>query len=198
MSDTSIRLATIDDAESVLAIYGPVIRDSATSFEIELPTVDDISGRMHTNLQKYPWIVCSEGDAVCGYAYGSTHRARSAYGWTVETSVYLDSSVQGRGVGRALYESLLSLLTFQGYGLALGGITLPNPASVRLHEACGFTRVGVYHGIGYKFGQWHDVAWYERRLSGIDKAPNELLIMEEFVASRDFESLLELGLRYLK
>lgn len=198
MSDATIRLAATDDAASVLAIYGPIIRDSATSFELEVPTQQDIASRIQTTLQKFPWIVLCENGAVRGYAYGTTHRARAAYGWTVETSVYIDASAQGRGVGRALYESLLAILTLQGFGNALGGITLPNTGSVRLHEACGFKHVGVYHGIGYKFGQWHDVGWFERRLTSMDKAPNRVMSMDELVAQSEFASVMQSGLKHLR
>ena len=98
---------------------------------------------------------------MVGYAYAGRHRSREAYQWSVEVSVYVAENQHRRGVGRALYTSLVECLRLQGFFHAYAGITLPNPASVGLHESLGFQPVGVYKDVGYKLGQWHTVGWLE-------------------------------------
>jgi len=112
-----------------------------------------------------PWLVCEHAGAVIGYAYAGPHRDRFAYQWSVEVSAYVSADFHRAGVARALYTSLFAILVLQGFRNAYAGITLPNAASVGLHDALGFTPVGVYRGVGYKLGAWHDVAWLERALA---------------------------------
>lgn len=161
----TIRAATAADAPSVLAIYSPFVRRTAVSFELEPPSVADVAGRIERALVRWAWLVAeTERDGVVGYAYGGEHRARVAYRFAVETSVYLADSARGSGLGRRLYEELLSRLTARGYCTAYAGITLPNPASVRLHEALGFRVIGVFSRAGWKFDAWHDVGWWQLEL----------------------------------
>lgn len=138
-----IRLATPDDVQQVLAIYAPYCH-TPTSFELEPPTADEMRQRLGKVLAQYPWLVCDVAGEVWGYAYASAHRERPAYGWSVDTSVYCHAHRQRHGVGRGLYTSLGGLLRLLGYVNAYAGVTLPNPASVGLHEAMGFRPVGVY------------------------------------------------------
>lgn len=171
MPTATIRPATLDDAAQVAEIYAPAITDSATSFELEPPTAAEMARRIRAILPARPWLVCERGARLLGYAYGAPHRERPAYQWSVDVSVYVRSDVQGVGVGRGLYTSLLSILALQGFYNAYGGVTLPNPASVRLHESMGFTPVAVYRSVGYKFGRWHDVGWWHYQLQPVDPAP---------------------------
>ena len=120
--------------------------------------------RVERCLARTPWLVAEREGVVVGYAYAGAHRDRPAYQWSVETSAYVRDDAHRGGVGRALYAELFALLARQGFRNAYAGITLPNDASVGFHEACGFTRVGVYRGVGYKLGAWHDVLWLERAL----------------------------------
>jgi phosphinothricin acetyltransferase len=168
---THIRLATPDDAAAVLAIYAPIVRDTATSFELEPPDVDEMGRRIDETLKRFPWLVYENEQGVGGYAYAGTFRSRPAYQWTVEVSVYVREDVRGQGIGRALYESLFDRLRTQGYRNAVAGIALPNPASIRLHERLGFRKVGVFHRVGYKFGAWHDVSWWELPLNSSPDRP---------------------------
>src|SRR5262249_14157734 len=147
----------------------PYVLENSTSFETELPDVKVIEGRIQNLQRQYPWLVFEADGKVLGYAYGCPHRERAAYQWSVETSVYIDRAAQRCGVGRALYRSLFEVLRRQGYANLYAGITLPNAASVGLHEAMGFSRVGVFSRVGFKFGQWHDVIWLQQCLS--EKAP---------------------------
>jgi phosphinothricin acetyltransferase len=157
-----IRLATGDDATGILAIYAPIVRETAISFEVAPPDVDQIRQRIENTLGRFPWLVCAGGEQILGYAYASPHRDRAAYQWSVDVSVYVDAQARRSGVGRSLYTSLLNLVDLQGFYNAYAGITLPNPASVGLHEAMGFRLVGIYRSVGYKLGRWHDVGWWHR------------------------------------
>jgi phosphinothricin acetyltransferase len=159
-----VRLATGDDATGVQAIYAPFVADTAVSFEVDVPTVDEIRLRIECALVRWPWLVCDDGGTVAGYAYGSLHSERAAYQWSANVSVYVAASRRRGGVGRALYTALLRLLVQQGFYNAYGGITLPNAASVRLHEGLGFVPVGVYRNVGFKLGAWHDVGWWQLAL----------------------------------
>lgn len=122
---------------------------------------------------RLPWLVGIRGGEVAGYAYASRHRARPAYRWSVEVSVYLASTEAGRGTGRTLYDRLLREVRDLGYVSAFAGITLPNDRSVRLHEAAGFVPVGVFRSVGFKHGRWHDVGWWQRPLTGLPATPRE-------------------------
>jgi phosphinothricin acetyltransferase len=175
----SIRLAEASDAGQVQAIYAPFCIDSVVSFEETAPSVDEMRQRMSRTLEHLPWLVCVNGQRVLGYAYAGRHRERAAYRWSVEVSAYVAEGERGRGVGKALYAELLRLVRVQGYVNAYAGITLPNPASVRLHEAVGFVPVGVYRSIGYKRGAWHDVGWWQLALRPHPADPAEPLSLAE-------------------
>lgn len=166
-----IREATAGDADALLSIYAPYVRDTAITFEYEPPTREEFAGRIAALTPEFPWLVYEDGArGALGYAYATTWRTRAAYRWTVETTVYVATSAHRRGIGRALYTSLLACLRLQGHRLAIGGITLPNAGSVALHERCGFRLVGVHRACGYKQGAWHDVAFYELPLGPQDAA----------------------------
>ena len=168
-----IRLAHEADAPSVAAIYAPYCTDTAISFEEAAPTADIMAQRIGTVGAVRPWIVLEDDGAVIGYAYASPHHDRAAYRWSVSTAIYISRTHHRRGVGRALYTTLFELLRHLGYYTATAGIALPNPASVRLHEAFGFALVGVYRDIGHKMGAWHDVAWYQTSLQPAPAQPAE-------------------------
>ena len=157
---TTIRVATEGDAAAVAAIYAPYVRDTAISFEVEPPSEDEMRRRIRETLQCWPWLVCERDAAVIGYAYASQHRSRAAYQWSADVSVYIHADAHRRGVGSALYTSLLEIVRLQGFYNAYGGITLPNAGSVGLHESFGFRPVGVYRAVGFKLGAWHDVGWW--------------------------------------
>ncbi len=148
----------------MVEIYRPHVEDSWASFELVTPTAEEIAARVARAQERHDWLVADAFGEVLGYAYGGAHRAREAYRFTVEVSAYLAAGAQGRGVGAQLYERLFDRLAELGYCNAVAGVTLPNDMSVAFHERLGFTPVGVYHRIGYKFGAWRDVAWYERAL----------------------------------
>lgn len=170
----TIRVARPMDAARVQAIYAPNVRDTAISFELEPPTVDEMAGRIAKTLEAgLPWLVHDAGDGALGYVYAGRHRGeRPAYRWTVEVSVYVHGDARGRGVARGLYTSLFAALALLGYRTALAGATLPNAASVALHEGLGFRRIGVFPAVGYKFGTWYDVVWWSRPIGGAADPPS--------------------------
>ena len=188
-----IRLAAPADAAAIAGIYAPAVASRATSFEVDPPDGQEMARRVATTLERLPWLVCEEGGRVLGYAYASRHRDRAAYQWSVEVSAYVASSAHRRGVGRALYTSLFAILGALGYRNAYAGITLPNAASVGLHEAVGFTPVGVYRGIGWKMGAWHDVLWMERQLHDPGTPPPPPRPLPEVVDTPEFRAALGRG-----
>lgn len=163
--DLDIRLARPDDGGDLQAIYAPIVEDTVISFEIEPPTAEEMSRRVEQIMPRHPWLVVDQGGTVVGYAYASRHRDRQAYERSVDVSVYVHPDHHGRGIGRGLYTALLALVRRQGYRAAFAGVTLPNPASVGLHEAVGFTPVGVYRQVGWKRGAWRDVGWWQLALA---------------------------------
>jgi L-amino acid N-acyltransferase YncA len=193
----TIRLATLNDAEQVQAIYAPYC-DTPISFELRPPSVEEIRTRLAKVLGQYPWLICADGGEILGYAYATQHRERAAYRWSVDTTIYVRQGWHRRGVGRALYTSLLALLPLQGYVNAYAGITLPNPASVGLHEAIGFQLVGVYRRVGFKCGAWHDVAWFQRPLQQQEGEPSPPNRPEEVCRMREWAEALKSGLRFLR
>jgi phosphinothricin acetyltransferase len=190
----TIRLATPDDAAQVQAIYAPYCY-TPISFELEPPSVDDMRARMTKVLTSYPWLLCQDSDDILGYVYATQHRERAAYCWSVDTAVYVRQGSQRRGIGRALYTSLLAVLPLQDYVNAYAGVTLPNPASVALHEAMGFQPVGVYRRVGFKCGLWHDVAWYQRPLRSEADEPLPPKPLEEVRSTTAWQEALQAGLR---
>jgi L-amino acid N-acyltransferase YncA len=156
-----IRLAGPADAPAVAAIYAPFVEGTTTSFEAIAPTPEEMARRIAAMGIHAPFLVYERGGEVRGYAYASAHRDRAAYRWSVDVSVYTHDRARRQGVGRALYTSLFALLRVQGFYTAHAGITLPNPASVGLHESLGFAPVGVYRSVGFKMGGWHDVGWWQ-------------------------------------
>ena len=164
------------DAAACLAIYAPYISDAPISFEAEVPSLEEFTERMRATTRTHPWLVFEDDGEIVGYAYGTVHRTRAAYRWAVEVTVYVAHSRQRAGIGRRLFEELFERLRAQNFRLAVAGITLPNDASVGLHEALGFKHVGVYPRVGWKLGQWWDVGWWSLDLHVPADAPPEDLL----------------------
>jgi len=166
------------------------VRDSPTSFELEPPALGEMRERMELAARVAPWLVCVEGDALLGYAYAVRFRSRPAYDWAIESSVYVHVDARRRGVARALYEALIEGVRLQGHHRLIAGITLPNAASVRLHEGLGFVAWGVVHEVGYKFARWHDVGFWELVL-GEGRAPAAPLAPEALLEREEWARALE-------
>jgi L-amino acid N-acyltransferase YncA len=171
--EITIRVADLRDAEAVAAIYAPIVRDTAISFETEPPSPEEMAARIEATLPTHPWLVAERDDAVLGYAHASRHAERGAYRWSVNVTAYLTETARGKGLGRRLYGMLIPILQAQGFRSAFAGIALPNDASVGLHEAVGFRPLGVYQNVGFKLGTWRDVGWWRRSLNDADGPPAE-------------------------
>lgn len=152
------------------AIYAPYVTDSAVSFETDPPDAAEMARRIAA---AHAWLVLEDEGLIVGYAYAGTFHPRAAYRWACEVSVYLARGFERRGGGRALYAVLLPLLRERGFTSAIAGMTLPNPGSVGLHESLGFEVVGTYRDIGFKGGEWHDVAWTQLELAPASTSPRE-------------------------
>jgi phosphinothricin acetyltransferase len=188
-----IRFADESFAAAIAEIYRPVVESTAISFETVPPDRSEMARRIVDTTREHPWLVCEIGGRVAGYAYATKHRVRSAYRWSVDTSVYVDESFRQGGVGRGLYGSLFGILSAQGYFNAYAGIALPNAASVGLHEAVGFKKIGVYQRVGYKFDEWRDVGWWQLELRAHESSPAEPLDIETIRARPDWNALLARG-----
>ena len=153
------------DATTCADIYAPYVRDTPISLEERVPTAQEIAERIEATTRTHPWLVAEDETGLIGYAYASRHRERASYRWAADVAVYVSPARHRTGAGRALYGTLFARLADQGYRIACAGITLPNEASVGLHEALGFRPVGVYRKIGWKLGAWHDVGWWQLELA---------------------------------
>ena len=138
--------------------------DSWISFELDPPTPEEMARRIADDGASPAWLVAESDGAIVGYAYGSPHRTRAAYASSCDVAVYVDPAHARQGIGRALYGKLLPLLAERSFHAAFAGIALPNDASIGLHEAMGFTPVGIYPEVGCKIGGWRDVGWWQRLL----------------------------------
>lgn len=191
---TEIRLATSRDAAQIAELYAPIVRDTIISFEVDPPTEHEMRRRIEGTLEPFPWLVCERHGRLAGYAYAAWHAARAAYQWSVDVSVYVHEGERRTGVGRALYRSLFAILALQGFYNAYAGIALPNPASVSLHEALGFRPVGVYRGVGYKLGAWHDVGWWHLSLQERPDSPEPPADLSTVQRSKGWQTALASGL----
>lgn len=160
-----LRCAVPADADAICAIYNPYVRDTTISFEEAPVTEMEMAQRIVDTTRRYPWLVAEEGGRVAGYAYASQWRTRSAYRFAVETTVYVAPHGPRRGVGSALYRALLDELRTRGFHCAMGGIALPNPASIALHEKMGFRQVAHFREVGWKFDRRIDVGYWQLLLA---------------------------------
>lgn len=159
----TIRSARAADSEPIAEIYNHYVREAIATFEEQPVTAEEMAHRIADVTARLPWIVAEESGVLVGYAYATPWKTRSAYRFTVETTVYLAPDAIGRGLGTALYETLLTTLRREHRQLrsALACIALPHPASVALHERLGFASVGHFTEVGFKFGRWIDVGYWQ-------------------------------------
>ena len=179
------------DFQAMYKIYEPYVLNTAISFETTPPGPRQFSERIRSAASDMPWLVCRSGGSVAGYAYAGRHRLRHAYRFSVETSVYVHPDSARQGIGKGLYSALLGILVLSGYKTALAGITLPNEPSVKFHESMGFRPVGAYRNVGFKFGAWHDVGWWQKALADYDARPQEPVPFSAILGSEALQRILE-------
>jgi phosphinothricin acetyltransferase len=178
---TSVRLATTADLPAILAISNEAALNTVANFAIDPEPLADWEMSYRNTSNTHPWLVAVTDEQVVGFAKASPWSGRCAYDYSVEVTVYVDPRHHRRGVGGALYSRLFEILTRQGYNAALGGITLPNEASVRLHEAFGMQHVATFERVGWKFNQWHDVGYWQKHLQEDPTASPQLRLVADVV-----------------
>jgi L-amino acid N-acyltransferase YncA len=171
--DWNLRQAAERDGAACAAIYAPYVTGTAITFETDPPSPEEMSRRIGSAVRTHDWVVLEDAGRVVGYAYGSPFKARAAYRWSCEVSVYLEVGRRRTGGGRALYAELFGRLAERGFRTVVAGMALPNDASVGLHRAMGFEPVGTYRRIGWKHGRWHDVAWAQLAIADGQDPPDE-------------------------
>ncbi len=190
MKEYRIRLAREEDAPGILEIYAPIVRDTAISWEYDPPDESAMRGRIRDKAgHGYPWLVAEDGAGIAGYAYAGRWRDRQAYDWSCESSVYVHPGHRQRGLGRTLYAALFRVLSAQGFRYAVAGIALPNPESIALHESVGMSLAGTHRGVGFKSGEWRDIAFYEIRL-GPEGLPSPVIPVLELASREGWEELI--------
>lgn len=189
MKAIHFRLAHPEDAANLLAIYAPYIENTPITFEYEVPTLEEFAARIRNISTDYPYFVCLAGDQIVGYAYAHRHMERAAYQWNAEISIYLQEMSTQKGLGKILCRALLQLLRLQGIRNVYSCVTIPNPRSEGLHHSMGFRMQGIFHNAGYKCGQWHDVAWFEKSISDYPFNPAPLRSFNEIVPEKVQEIL---------
>jgi phosphinothricin acetyltransferase len=166
-----IRPAHPADAPAIAAVYNHYVLHTPITFEEEAVSGDEIVARLQEVQAGLPWLVAEHEGVVIGYAYASRWKSRCAYRYAVETTVYVDQAARGAGVGSKLYQALVGDLRGRSMHSLIGGIALPNAASVALHEKFGFRKVAHFEQVGWKFKQWIDVGYWELILAGGPPAP---------------------------
>ena len=166
-----VRDANEHDAEACAAIYAPYVTDTTITFEYEPPSVAEMARRIAAAQRAHAWLVLEDDGRVVGYAYAGPYKERAAYRWSSEVSVYLEMGRRRSGSGRLLYEALFERLAERGFRTLVAVMTLPNDASEGLHRAMGFEPIGTFRRVGWKHGQWRDVAWAQRSLGADDGPP---------------------------
>lgn len=169
-TNISIRIASKEDAGLLLDIYRPYVRQTAITFEYEVPTTEEFAGRIEHVLKKYPYLIAESGGEVLGYAYVGPFHGRPAYDWAVETSIYVNREKKRMGIGGRLYNTLESILKEQGILNLYACIACPEDDhdeyltkdSIRFHERLGYRMVGEFRQCGYKFGRWYHMVWMEK------------------------------------
>lgn len=158
----AIRAAQESDMPSFASIINYFIETTTVNFRTHPQSPDEWRDDWKLLSERYPWLVAQENAEIVGLAYAGPWKARNAYDWSAESTVYVANGQHRRGIGRLLYDQLLAILDAQGYRSTIGIIALPNPSSVALHEACGFRHAGTLRAVGFKHGQWHDVGFWQR------------------------------------
>ena len=183
-----IRLTNEKDAEGILAIYAPYIKNTSYTFETEVPSINAFAERINNYMINWPWLVYEIDGIIAGYAYATRYRERTAYQWCTEASVYIHDDFQKKGIAKILYSALIEILRVQGFRNVYAVINLPNEKSVEFHEGCGFTHFATYGKVGYKLGKWKNVGWWQLSINDYSNEPGAPIKFSEL--NKDFLSEL--------
>lgn len=186
----TIREITLSDCGEALAVYAPYVERTAYTFEYTVPGPEEFAEKIKTITAQYPWLVCEYNGKIVGYAYGSTHRARIAYRWSPESTVYISEAFHGLGIARILYEALFDMLRLQGFKNVYASVLTSNERSNKLHFALGFQEIGIFNKVGYKLGQWHDNRWFQLHLGEHGTEPEAPVTTDAIRNTRAFEEIL--------
>ena len=174
MSDVLIRDVRPEDAERLVEIYAYYILDTAVSFEYEVPSISEFTNRIEKISRKYPYLVCEIDGKVVGYVYAGAYSGRTAYNWTVTTSIYLDKEYRRRGIGTMLYKELEERLKKQGIINLLAGVAYCEEEdeylthdSIKFHTEQGYKKVAHMETVGKKFDRWYDLIWMQKKIGEI-------------------------------
>ena len=173
------RLAKIDDAEKLVEIYAPYVKNTNITFEYEVPTIDEFKQRITKIMSKFPYIVACIGDEIVGYTYASTFRERQAYNWCVETSIYINEKYQGRKIGEILYTKLEAILKLQNITNLVASITYPNPQSIVFHEKFNYKKIAHFTKCGYKQNYWYDMIFMEKVINKHEALAKEIIYLPD-------------------
>ena len=187
----TVRLITLNDCEAALDVYRPYVEKTAFTFEYVPPTGEQFREKIKKITAQYPWLVCEYNGKLVGYAYGSTHRDRTAYQWSPESTIYIAEDFHGLGIARILYEALFEMLKLQGFYNVYAGVLVTNENSCKFHVAMGFYEVGLFKRVGYKLGQWHDNMWYQLHLGEHIAEPPTPKVVGMFINTAEFKNILD-------
>lgn len=174
-----IRKVRAQDVKEILEIYSPFILNTSVSFEMEVPSETDFWQRIQKYTESAPWLIYEIDGRVAGYAYASEHRSRWAYRWNREVSVYIHPDFRKRQIATKLYNSLIKLLTYQGYANLLAGVLAAHEQSIKFHEKFGFRKIGTFKNIGFKHGAWCTNVWFELFVGDENTPPGALIMPNE-------------------
>ncbi len=186
----NLRIARSEDAEGILAIYTPYVKETNVTFDYDVEEAKVFCQQIDEMLIEFPWIIAEYEGKIVGYSYAKKHRDRTAYRWCAESSIYVHNDYQGRGLAKLLYEALLEILNHQNVINVYAGIAQPNESSTMFHIKLGFTPVGVYKKVGYKNNQWHDVLWVHRILKKHPETPEEYVPFSDMHIKAHAETIL--------
>ncbi|MDQ7094789.1 N-acetyltransferase family protein [Desulfosporosinus sp. PR] len=185
-TSVTIRMATKADAKEILAIYAPYVKNTAISFEYDVPSPEEFAERINNTLRKYPYIVALDSNRIIGYAYVSPFKERVAYDWAVETTVYVSQDCRGKGLGTTLYSALEAILKRQNIlnlNACIAYTSMENAYltndSIYFHERLGYKKVAHFTQCGYKFGSWYDMIWMEKIIGGHSANPEPIIPIAE-------------------
>lgn len=177
-----LRIARPEDAAALLEIYSPYVKETAITFDYQVPSQEEFQEKIRKTLENYPFLVGLRQGKIIGYAYAGVYYGKEAYKWMVETTIYLDQGARGKGDGQAFYEALENILKEMGILSLVACITDPNPASINLHKKLGFEKIGHFKSAGYKLGQWFDTIWMEKQIGDYQVPPQDVMTFKEWAS----------------